>query len=222
MIGEPYVYRAARLITVPLARRLPAWISPDGVTLAWGLCLAGAGVLLSEATWPAGVGAAGLIAVSHVLDCLDGDIARHRDDTSKLGAQLEQVVHWLAEGVVVTGATVGVARGAMSDMPWLVGMAALIGTYTFAFVYHQLSLLADRTLDYGALHTITRWLYRFMPLSMNLLALGALLHRVELMLTGWTIIALSASFLIFGIYYRVERGARLTRKTVAHPQQEVP
>ena len=91
---------------------------------------------------------------------------------------------------------------------WLVGMLAIIGGYTFAFVYHQLNLLANRSVNYGFLHTLTRWLYPWMPLSLNLVALGALVNHVSLALEVWAATSVSCAVVAFSVYYNVERGLR--------------
>lgn len=220
MPPEPLVYRPARLLTEPVAPRLPAFLTPDVITVGWGVCLLAAAALILEGSRTAQVAAAAMIVASYVLDCLDGDVARVRDSGSKLGAQLEQFVHWIGEGVLIVAATAVCARQTSGDEAWLIGIAALAGGYTFAFVYGQLHLLADRTLDYGFLHVLTRWLYRWMPLSTNVLAIGALTDQVLAALAVWGGLSLATSLIVFALYYRVERGVRSRASLSAAPAAE--
>lgn len=84
-----------RPLLIPLVRALPAWLTPNQLTVAGHLCAATA-VTLAFALQP--LPAAGLVAMAagilaYVLaDAIDGLYARHSGKTSRLGEMLD---HWL-------------------------------------------------------------------------------------------------------------------------------
>jgi phosphatidylglycerophosphate synthase len=216
---EPPTYRLGRLVAVVLRERLAASrLSPNALTFAWTVCLIGASGALAVGEYQYGLLAAALILLSYVLDCLDGEAARARGRTSKIGSQLEQMAHWVTNGCLLLGTVVGLSHGGNRMWVWVVLAAALIGDYTFHFLYQQLHLAADRNLDYGALHIVTRWLYALMPINTNLLIVGAVASELLGALVVWAALSNVAWLVIFGIYYRVE--SRELRRQIAQAEAE--
>ena len=77
----------AAVVVVPLAR---TGITPNQVTFATlPVFLAGAAVLALLPSWGALIAGAGIIELSYVLDCADGQLARLKGTSSPVGAHLD-------------------------------------------------------------------------------------------------------------------------------------
>src|SRR6266446_6767873 len=99
---EPITYLPARLISIYFTRWLKGTsITPNAVTFLWMICLLGAAAAFSLGKYIFLILGALLILLSYVLDCTDGELARLTSRTSKIGTQLEQMVHWVTNGVLL-------------------------------------------------------------------------------------------------------------------------
>jgi aspartate aminotransferase-like enzyme/phosphatidylglycerophosphate synthase len=103
-LNTPYppLYLPFKLLSERLARRLiESRLSANLITVAWALVLVAASAALAfEHTGPAFL--AVLLAV--LLDCLDGDLARGRNQASLSGTYLEQIAHWIGNMSLMAGA----------------------------------------------------------------------------------------------------------------------
>lgn len=118
----------------PIARRLPASLSPNTLTLVnhalcW-LCLgvaAAAPELAPLEALGARLLAAGLVAVSLILDCLDGIHARRTGQTSHLGEVLDHGLDALNTGLFGAAAML-----TLSADPWTVVAAMALAPLPYA------------------------------------------------------------------------------------------
>lgn len=92
--------------------------------------------------------------------------------------QLEQMARWVGGGVVLIGATAGAAVGGWGETAWVIGLFTLLGQITFHYMHSQLNLYAQKEVNYGIVHPLTKILYSMMPLDINLMLIGAVTQRV--------------------------------------------
>jgi phosphatidylglycerophosphate synthase len=76
--------------------------------------------------WPLLVVGAVLLQLSFVLDCLDGQLARHRGASSRFGAWLDYMTDSLEDVVLVAGIAIGCALRSGDAVPYLWSYAALL------------------------------------------------------------------------------------------------
>jgi phosphatidylglycerophosphate synthase len=203
---DPPTYVPARFVSIYITQLLRGLgVRPDMVTLGWILCLFLASILFSYGTRLATAAGGLLMAMYYVLDCVDGELARLTGTSSQIGAQLEQIGHWTTHGTLI----VGICYAAASKRPdaawWVIGALALIGDYTFHFVYYIINLTFDRTRNYGFLHRFTRYLYAAMPLNTNIYFIGAIANSMAVALVVWCVVANVSWLIVFAQYYRIER-----------------
>ncbi|GAA1933445.1 CDP-alcohol phosphatidyltransferase family protein [Streptomyces sodiiphilus] len=108
-------------------------ITPNQLTYLMILAgvLAGAALLVPGLT--GALAAALLIQLYLLLDCVDGEVARWRGQTSITGVYLDRIGHYLAEAALLTGfglraADVFAAEGASANWMWaFLGTVAALG-----------------------------------------------------------------------------------------------
>jgi phosphatidylglycerophosphate synthase len=143
-----FAHHLIRPLTRPLTRALLATrVSPNQVTAAALLCalatalLAAAGGLLNAAL--AGV----LYWIGNALDCVDGDLARLRLQSSKLGEWLDSMTDEISTFSLLAGLGVGLWRdGAGSAWLWIGVGGSAVGALTVARLYvdlHRMGLPID-------------------------------------------------------------------------------
>lgn len=128
--GNPGVRPFNRRLAAPLTRfflRTP--ITPNQITTISLVCGIGAGWLLAQGRWGAGLVAACLLQLSYVLDNCDGEIARLKGLSSAWGSWYDTIV----DGVVHTCFFAGMAAGLYRVEPvakWMIlGWMALTGVF---------------------------------------------------------------------------------------------
>src|SRR5688500_48951 len=141
---DPISYAPARAISIYITRLLTGTtISPNAVTIIWALCLLAAAAAFAVGEYVTLLLAALLILLSYVLDCVDGELARVKNMPSKIGGHLEQMVHWVTNGVLLLAITFTVYNELETTAVWILGFLAVIGDYTFHFLYYQLNIVAN-------------------------------------------------------------------------------
>ncbi|HLK90303.1 MAG TPA: CDP-alcohol phosphatidyltransferase family protein [Polyangia bacterium] len=125
----------AAVVIVPLARTS---VTPNQVTLATlPVFLAGAALLALRPGWGALLAGVGILELSYVLDCADGQLARLKGTSSPAGAHLDFLMDELKAFTLV--AAVGVrlwmpsheARWLLEGLGALVAVAGAISLTTF-------------------------------------------------------------------------------------------
>tara|TARA_R110002096_G_scaffold299503_3_gene494054 strand:- start:10744 stop:11850 length:1107 start_codon:yes stop_codon:yes gene_type:complete len=128
----------------PLARvftrlLLNTSVSPNQATLAALACGIGAAIC-------AGIGGAGLVALAGilywfggVLDCIDGELARMRLQSSKIGEWLDSMVDEFSTIALISGLGIGLARDGYGDYWMVLGfVGAVVAVLTFIPMYTDL------------------------------------------------------------------------------------
>ena len=118
----------AALLLVPLARTR---VTPNQVTLATLVVFAaGAAMLALRPGRGALVGAAAILELSYVLDCVDGQLARWKGTSSPVGAHLDFLMDEIKAFVLVAAVALRLWRGTRADA-WLVeGLLGLVAVAT--------------------------------------------------------------------------------------------
>ena len=118
----------AAVLLVPLARTR---VTPNQVTLATLVVFAaGAAMLALRPERGALVGAAAILELSYVLDCVDGQLARWKGTSSPVGAHLDFLMDEIKAFVLVAAVALRLWRGTRADA-WLVeGLLGLVAVAT--------------------------------------------------------------------------------------------
>lgn len=130
--GEHWAGRMyMREISLRITRHLvDARVTPNQLTYLMILAGALGGAALLIPGWAGPVLAAVLIQVYLLLDCVDGELARWRSQTSITGVYLDRVGHYLAEAALLVGAGLRAADlfGGQARWQWaFIGTLAALG-----------------------------------------------------------------------------------------------
>ncbi|HVV49787.1 MAG TPA: CDP-alcohol phosphatidyltransferase family protein [Polyangia bacterium] len=114
----------AAVVIVPLAR---TGVTPNQVTLlTLPVFLAGAALIAFRAGWGALLGGVGVLELSYVLDCADGQLARLKGTSSPVGAHLDFLMDELKAFTLVAAVAVRLWMPA-HQVRWLLeGLAGLV------------------------------------------------------------------------------------------------
>lgn len=98
----PPLYTPFKLLSLRVAPLLrDTFVRSNALTIAWGLLLVAASVAVA---FERPVVAFLLVMPAITLDCLDGDLARCRNQSSTSGTYLEQIAHWIGNMALMAGA----------------------------------------------------------------------------------------------------------------------
>lgn len=89
------------LVLTPICKRIPSWITPDG--LSWSRVPLAAGIDFFLFVHPAPVLAELLYTIAWVTDILDGALARHRKQFSKNGGMIDPLTDKIMNGGIFGG-----------------------------------------------------------------------------------------------------------------------
>ena len=176
-----------RRLSRPLTDRLlPTPVSPSAVTLLGLACGVGGGLSLAL-PWPLGAAlAVGLLVLSGVLDCVDGELARRRRAESRAGHLLDVVADTLVHLSVFAGIVLALRRAGVSpDQRLLIalvaGALAAFGAITWSEATEtrrrRVPCWENRVLD-GVLSPLTTRDWYVFPLAF------ALAGRLDALLVG--------------------------------------
>lgn len=217
---ELLTYRLAGKLSPHLTWVFLRWgVAPNTITFMFiGLLILAAGILAVQSVW-GGPLAAVLIFASYVVDCSDGPVARLTGKTSTIGDRLDLFGHWLTNNLLVLGATLGQASLNGSDLTWLTGMVAMMGSNIYYYLQHHLlphpsSPSSNEEIpqtnpqtvshDKSIIKQIRNLFHLFAPIDTNLLIITGLIGYPFLGIQVWAILANLATFAIFAQYYRRE------------------
>jgi len=142
-----FAHHFIRPLTRPLTRALlPTRVSPNQITFLALACALAAAFLAA--------GGGGLVAlagvlywVGNALDCVDGDLARLRLQSSKLGEWLDSMTDEISTFSLLAGLGVGLWRdGAGVEWLWIGAGGSAVGAITVACLYadlHRMRLPID-------------------------------------------------------------------------------
>ena len=135
-----FAHHLIRPLTRPLSRALLATrVTPNQVTAAALACGVGAALLLAAGGLGRAALAGALYFAGNALDCIDGDLARLRLQSSKMGEWLDSMTDEIATFSVLAGLGVGLWRdGAGAAWLWIGPGGAAIGALAVACLYVDL------------------------------------------------------------------------------------
>jgi phosphatidylglycerophosphate synthase len=115
-----------RRISIHITRALVTTrVTPDAVTWVMLLCGLGAAVVLTVPHLWGALAAFALIQVQGTLDCVDGELARYRDQRGASGVYLDRIAHYVTDGCLAVAVGVHADGGLGSIAGWTtVGLAA--------------------------------------------------------------------------------------------------
>lgn len=131
MNGTPWDQRIARILVKPL---VSSPVTPNQLTLfAIAVALAGAGLLASGVETLMNWGA-GLFVLSRFMDHFDGELARQKGMTSKLGYYLDYAGGGISYGALYLGLGLGLRHGALGDWALVLGVAGAVCAVVSVFI----------------------------------------------------------------------------------------
>lgn len=197
--------RALRLhkerLLVPVARRVPGWLHPTGVTAAAAVPGIAAAAAAAAAAPTAAVT---LWLLNRLLDGLDGTLARQTDRQSEFGA----LADILLDVVVYAAVPLGMAAGQDSRAAWMAAAVLLASFYVNAVSWTYLSALLERrgagARERGELTAVT------MPPGLVEGAETVVIFAIALALPAWSVGLMwaMAAAVIVGVGQRVVWAAR--------------
>ncbi len=182
-------YPITQFLINPISNRI-AWllqdsrITPNQVTLislSLGL-LAGACFFLGSHVWL--ILGAFLVFASHVLDCVDGDLARVKETSSPFGAVLDPICDRVIELSLFLGAAVGLTRQTFEPMYLIWGFysfGAVLIYYYIVDAWYRRNLEDDRGRDF-LLTVKSRVKLGMYEVILYGFVLAALFNRIDYML----------------------------------------
>lgn len=143
-----FAHYMIRPLTVPVSRALLGTrITPNQVTVFALLLGIAAAVCAGYGTRPAVIAAGILYWLGNAFDCIDGDLARLRLQSSKAGEWLDSMTDEISTFSLMAGLGVGLWRGGVGDEWLLIGVGgSAIGALTVARLYidlHRMGLPID-------------------------------------------------------------------------------
>lgn len=131
----PPLYTPFKAITPRLAAGLrDTTVSPNALTVGWGALLVAAAVSLAFGD---AVLAALLVLCAVLLDCLDGDLARARGQSTVSGTLLEQIAHWIGNMALAAGVGAGLLLADPSPGAVLLVSTLAVAQATYIAVVRQ-------------------------------------------------------------------------------------
>ena len=97
-----------------------------------------------------------LAQASSIVDGADGDLARIKGSSSAYGGFLDAVLDRYADALIILGLAGWAAKGSGKTGPWIVGFAALAGTFGFSYTRARMKASPESTVDSRAVLLATR------------------------------------------------------------------
>jgi phosphatidylglycerophosphate synthase len=170
-------------------------ISANLLTVFWLLAIAGASLSISLGiAWPHRLLAIFLILLHFLLDCADGEVARATNTSSRAGGNLEQLFHWIADELLIVGATIGLFRSTGETSTLLLGLACLTSHCVYNYLYIELESWTWEETGYELLRRFSSTLFYVMPLNLLLFLVACIFNAFQIYL--WTWLGVSACFFI--------------------------
>ena len=177
--AEPKIYHLLRRFSIHVTLRLaPTAVSPNMVSVAGLVLTVAAAGLVATGDGRAVLAAALLLLSAYVLDCVDGELARLRNQSSRLGIHIEHLGNWLVVGLLQIGLSHGAFVQTGNTLFLLLGMASLFGWYGFYFLFIQLQSWIAGQDGFQRLRGLSRVLVLVMPLDENIFLAGTALNRL--------------------------------------------
>lgn len=204
-LNTPYppLYLPFKLLSERLARRLiESRLSPNAITITWTLLLIAASVALAFER----PGLAFLaVLLSVLLDCLDGDLARGRNQASLSGTFLEQLAHWIGNMALMAGA--GAALLLADPRPenvLLVSTLAVVQAVYIAVIRQVRSDAAnipEHPLLRQTFRVVVKTLWYLSPIELPIVGALVVLGVTEESVLGITVVLAVSSIAVFVMHF---------------------
>ena len=121
----------------PVVRHLSGWLTPlllrtfltpNLVTLLSLVLGLAAGAMFATGGYAEGIWGAAFLAGNYILDNCDGEIARHRNLTSRFGHYFDSFVDWVVHAVFFAGLGYGYAVRTDNEIWLWLGLVGTLGT----------------------------------------------------------------------------------------------
>lgn len=138
----------ARYLNKPISFAITRWlmathITPNQITLANLFLALFAFLLLTSDIYPLRILAALLMQLSSILDGCDGEVARLKNQCSKLGAWLDTVFDDLTNNLFLLGIVIGLWHTTQNDWYLRIGLEIIVASLgVTAIIYHYLITIA--------------------------------------------------------------------------------
>lgn len=204
-LNTPYppLYIPFKLLSERLVPRLiESRLSPNAITVVWALLLVAASVALA---FERAVLAFLMVLLAVLLDCLDGDLARGRNQSSLSGTFLEQLAHWIGNMALMAGA--GAALLLADPRPGnvlLVSSLAVVQAVYVAVIRQVRSDAAnipEHPLLRRAFRIVIKALWFLSPIELPIVAALAVLGVNEESVLGITVALAASSAVVFVLHF---------------------
>lgn len=214
---EPAIYRLLRRVSIRLTFWLvPTGFSPNQVSLAGiSLTVLAAGLIATGEGLFVRIGAALLLAC-YVLDCVDGELARVRNQSSRLGIHIEHLGNWIVVGLLQIGLAYGAYARTGDDIYLVLGMFSLLGWYGFYFLFIQMQSWISGEAGFSSIRKMSGVLVIVMPLDENIVLIGSALNMLPEAAWISSVLGVSLFFVSLTLFF-VPVYAAHTRK-----RQDIP
>ena len=159
-----------RRFSRPIARALShTAVTPNQISLL-SLAFAGVAFAMFASGQPV---AGGLLAqAGSIIDGVDGDLARLTGKESPFGAFLDAVIDRYADGLVMLGLTMWTATLYDGVLVWVIGFAALVGTFTVTYTRARIDESRRTMFDQGLASLASRDVRLFLVMLGSIAGLG--------------------------------------------------
>lgn len=178
----------ARFINRPISIRISKWFLKTGIKpnqislLSFFIGILG-GLFFSVGSYINLLIGALLVQLSSIIDGCDGEVARLKFITTKYGEWFDAVLDRYADALIIMGMIYGHWTMHNDIMIWLVGFAALVGSFMNSYTAHKYDpFLKKKT-------KTKKFTFRFgRDIRMFMIFIGALINQVFLTLLILTIV----------------------------------
>lgn len=204
-LNTPYppLYIPFKLISERLAARLiESRLSPNAITVVWALLLIAASVAL--AFEQAGLAFLAVL-LSVLLDCLDGDLARGRNQASLSGTFLEQLAHWIGNMALMAGA--GAALLLADPRPQNVLLASTLAVVQAAYiavirqVRSDAANIPEHPLLRQTFRVVIKALWYLSPIELPIVGALVVLGVTEESVLGITVVLAVSATAVFVMHF---------------------
>ncbi len=195
----PPLYTPFKLLSSRLVAVSYKWpLSSNVITVGWGGLLIVASVYLAfERPYIA----FSLVLVAVLLDCLDGDLARRRGQSSISGTLLEQLAHWIGNMALAVGASAAVLLANPSAANVLLAATLAVTQAIYIAVVRQVRSEASNISQYAWLRRVFQVTIKFIwylsPIELPIVAVFVVFGVTEGTVTAITAFLALSSTVIF-------------------------
>lgn len=204
-LNTPYppLYIPFKMLSEHLAARLiDSRLSPNAITVTWTLLLIAASVAL--AFEQAGIAFLAVL-LSVLLDCLDGDLARGRNQASLSGTFLEQLAHWIGNMALMAGAGASLLLADPRPQNVLLVSALAVVQAVYIAVIRQVrsdaANIPEHPLLRQAFRVVIKALWYLSPIELPIVGVLVVLGVTEESVLGITVALAVSAIAVFVMHF---------------------